>query len=67
MSHPLYEVSDGLPRDCFPVGFDRTNLENISRICDMWCKYIDVQTGELVDCAEFAKHMEELDMRDSRG
>lgn len=48
----------GVPT-CFPRGYDRSDLRNVTCVGDLWAKFINVRTGEVVDCAEFAKQMEE--------
>jgi hypothetical protein len=44
-----------MPPSCFPVGMDRGELVNASRIGDAWARYINTRTGEEVDCAEYAE------------
>lgn len=62
-STPQWEVTrsnqPGRPSSCFPAGFDTSNLKDISSVCDVWAKYINVTTGETVDCAKFAALMQE--------
>lgn len=43
------------PPTCFPTGVDMGELRNISTITDRWAKFIRVRTGEVVDCAFYAK------------
>lgn len=51
----MYEVSTQIPRDCFPVGYDRSNLRNVSGPQDYWAVYLDVERGETVRCEDFAR------------
>jgi hypothetical protein len=56
---PLWEVTidSHHGRDCFPAGFDTSNLRRISGMADLWNKYISTATGEVIDCADFAEQM----------
>lgn len=53
--------------DFFPVGFDRSNLINISSISSRFSKYINEVTGRVIDCENFYKNsIQEVDV-DTRG
>jgi len=57
----MYNTSKGDPPSCFPIGYDRSELIEISSMMDSWAKYINSSTGEVVDCALFAARMIDVD------
>ena len=44
--------------ECFPVGYDKSNLINVSRVGDYWATFLDPRTGAEVSCEDFYKQME---------
>lgn len=40
------------PPICLPIGLDRGNLVDITRLGDAWRRYLDTQTGKVIDGAE---------------
>ena len=53
---PLFTVNYGeRPPTCFPSNTDMGELRNISTLTDQWAKFINTRTGEIVDCAEYAR------------
>ena len=54
-----YEIEKGaygLPT-CFPEGYDKSNLIEVSKIGDSWATFVNIQTGEEISCAEFYAQM----------
>lgn len=45
----------GMPEasTCFPVGYDTSNLTEITCIGDSWAKFLSHDTHEIIDCADF--------------
>jgi len=48
---------NGSPGTCFPVGFDRTGLAEITQLDDTWRVYVREKTGERIDCYDFFRQM----------
>ena len=44
-------------KTCFPSGYDTGDLREITMLTDAWAKFINIRTGEVVDCARFAQDM----------
>lgn len=45
---------------CLPVDLDRTNLIEITTYSDPWARYLDTETGQIHDCADYARQAQEL-------
>ena len=57
---PQYVINCSVtPRSCFPVGYDTSDLVDVTQVTDMWRRYVKRSTGEEVDCAKFAAMAEE--------
>lgn len=41
------------PISCFPVGFDKSNLLDITTIADRFRKYLNHTTGQVIDCGHY--------------
>jgi hypothetical protein len=57
-----FEMStdDNGVRTCFPVGYDKQNLIDVTRVTDVWAQFVDKHTGETVDCEVFAKQLDAM-------
>ena len=50
-----YEIthhSDG-PSECFPAGYDKEGLLNISTIGKYWATFLHPDTGQIIECEDF--------------
>lgn len=49
----------GRPIDFFPAGYDTSDLIEVSRVGDLYSRYIKRSTGEEVNCADFVAESQE--------
>lgn len=47
----------GFPATCFPAGLDTSELIEVTTVSDSWGKFLDPQTGQVHDCAEYYEAM----------
>lgn len=51
---PKYDITRGPGvATCFPAGYDRSNLVDISSIGEYWATFLNQETGEIVYCSKF--------------
>ena len=49
------------PKIIFPYGYDRSDLQEMSAYGEEFAKFLNIKTGELIDCEDFYKqYLEEL-------
>lgn len=48
-------VADLDRRTFFQDGVDTSDLVDVTCVGDYWRKFINIKTGKIVDCADFAK------------
>jgi hypothetical protein len=56
VTKPNYEFEQGrpgCPDAIFPVGYNRSKLIEVTTIGDVWQKYLNMATGEIVDTKVF--------------
>lgn len=64
MSSPRWETEvRGMmePKIFFPCGYDRSDLQEMSAYGEEFAKFVNLRTGDLIDCEDFYKqYLEEL-------
>jgi hypothetical protein len=53
-NQPVFEV-DLRSKTCFPANMDTSKLKEITPVGATWAQFINIETGEVVDCGEYAK------------
>ncbi len=64
MSNPKWETEvrgTMEPKIFLPCGYDKSDLQEISAWGEEFAKFLNVKTGELIDCEDFyKKYLEEI-------
>jgi hypothetical protein len=47
-------------KTCFPFGMNVSGWIEVTRVGDLWARFLNPQTGEEFDCAEYAKRMQSI-------
>ena len=61
-NNPKWETeSRGMmqPKTFFPFGYDRSDLQEISAYGKEFAKFVNLRTGELIDCEDFYNQYKE--------